>query len=923
MKISVKPLLTLLLALAFALQPAAAQVSRQDEPGRLVMIKCDGLPPDLLAAVAFPEREDLLARLPYAKDLKQALTEYQRQSGRQIVLPNIRKFFYQDGVVADNMYSHTLTLSAVAWGVIETGLPSIIKGHGVFSRDTCHLRSHLDGLRDTIDQLKVRVPYGESRTAATWRLDQVGVPFIFDYYDPLRSWQGPHIYRRSANRELLLEGGKRWLTADGEGALGIARSHVSRFVTGIDYTEFNQEMSAQITAEKILEKDLQGDERFDFVSPLFTLMDHQQHVDPHPVNLIHWLTVLDREVGQIFRAVAESERRDHTVVAITSDHGSEIKPGQVGYSFPITKVFRTRQYGGHTVKTLLVEAAWSALSVPIPGMDRPRIYESEYSPYNRGPAGQDGYVTAYIDPFGNGRAATYLRNDDLNRLHLLLMELKNKPDAQKFERLRSLFSQTLDATRAWLEPDLRLLDDYLQGAADLAQNLAAKADRQSFDQARRLRAEINRNRPQVEALQRLLSVTFDKGLEGGLYFDQVFSGEFKIEDFLPKQYMGVANSVHQLSRYTLGLDDDLQWISHTVDPQGQTVPMDYFQLLRDYQAPNAPVNGDRNPYDLVVTPLDVENLRPALRDKKLVEGEDRLRAAAWILSTAKGNPSKGGSALAVKTQDGRIQYIPIAHLEQDADGRYRFDLNEGKDPLGLLHSDSGFRPPRPGPAQTVAGASDASQASGRASRSAAHLAWMRALHPARQWLEAAHATEYSVAPNIILDLIDDAVAELVGDPEFQKYLIEFSSPEMKQRYLRGLKRKYASLRPDFIIWAEELWNFNSKARTSGGNHSGLRPMVTRTVFGLWGGKNTGIAQGRTVREIHTTIDLVPTLLATAGLLDEEGRPVVVPGALRERAYRILPGQVIDVWKEGRKPSVFQSRDGDARKSSASPETRPR
>ncbi|HSR68346.1 MAG TPA: hypothetical protein VLU25_10420 [Acidobacteriota bacterium] len=860
-----------------------AQTARQAEPGRLVMIKCDGLPPDLLAAVAMPERQDLMRRLPYAQDLKQAIEAYQQQSGRQFVLPNIRKFFYQDGVVFDNMYSHTLTLSAVAWGVIETGHPSVIKGHGTFSRDTSYLRSHLDGLRDTIDALKVRAPYGEARTSATWRLDQVGLPFIFDYYDPMRIWVGPHIYRRTANRELLLEGGKRWLTADGEGVMGIARAHVSRQVTGLDYTEFNQEMSAQIAAEKILEKDLQGEERFDFVSPLFTLMDHQQHVDPHPVNLIHWLTVLDAEVGQIFRAVSRSERRDRTVVALASDHGSEIKPGQVGYSFPITKVFRTRQYGGHTVKTLLVEAAWSALSVPIPGMDRPRIYESDFSPYNQGPAGEDGYVTAYIDPFGNGRAATYLRNDDLNRLHLILMELKKKPGPQRFERLRRLFRETLEQTRRWLQPDLQLQRDYLEGAADLAANLNDKADRTSFDIYRRLDSEVKRGRPQVDSLSRLMAVTFDKAGEDGLYFDDVFAGDFAIDDYIPKQYLGLSNNVHQLANYTIGLDEDLKWVSTTVDPQGQSQPMDYFKLLRDYRAPNAPVNGDRNPYDLVVTPLQAEGVRSALQEKELAPSGLRLRNAAWVMSTAKGHPGKGGSALLLDTEDGRIMYLPTSHISQDAQGRYRFELVDDLDPLGLLHSDQG----EPVSAE-----------------------WMRRFHPADQWRRATHRSEYSIAPIIILDLINDPVDEMVDDPNFRKYLVHFSSQEMKQRYLRGLKRKYATMRPDFIIWAEELWNFNSKARTSGGNHSGLRPIVTRTAFMLWGGDETGLARGHTLTELHTTLDIVPTLLSSVGLLLPSGKPVLVPGALRERAYRPLPGKVAHIWKDS-PPPLFDPRSSDS------------
>ena len=211
----------------------AALLAVSDRP-RLVLIKVDGLPPDLLAALSVPEREDYWERLRYAPDLRRAVRFYQEQTGRSILLPNIRHYFFQDGVYVENFYSETLTLSAAAWAVIDTGQPSVIKGHATFSRDTCYLRSHLDGFRDTLDAIR----HGESKTAALWNLDQIGVSLMPDGFDPDRVWSGPQIYRRTANRELLLESGKRWLHNDKSGVARIAQSHLSRLVTGIDYTEF-------------------------------------------------------------------------------------------------------------------------------------------------------------------------------------------------------------------------------------------------------------------------------------------------------------------------------------------------------------------------------------------------------------------------------------------------------------------------------------------------------------------------------------------------------------------------------------------------------------------------------------------------------------------------------------------------------------
>ncbi len=863
---------TLLLCLCGLTGSAAVEASSllDDHPERrLVLIKVDGLPPDLVAAVAFPEREEGFRKLTYGRDLQRAVEVYQQQSGRQIVLPNIRHYFFERGVVFDNMFSATQTLSAVAWAVIDTGQPSVIKGHGTFSRDTCYLRSHLDGLRDTIDAIR----RGEGKTAALWNLDQIGLSLISDAFDPARTWTGPQVYSRIAHRELLLEAGRRWLHNNESGVGDIARSHLSRQVTGIDYPDWNQELGAEFTARKILEQGLTGKEEIDYLSPLFTVMDHQQHVDPHPENLIYWLVKLDRLVGTVFRGVERSGRAADTLVALASDHGSEIDPGRTAISFPITKVFRTPLMGGHTVKTLLVEGAWNAISVPIPGIDFPRVYHSESSPYTKKghPQGEDGYVTAFIDNFGNGRSSVFLRNNDLNRLHLLLLELRRQPQSpQRFERLRELFRSNLQKTRQWLDEDLALYRDYYEGAQDLARQLDLKADKYSRDSAWRLRTEAKRDRPQIEALERLTSITFSPDHEG-LYFEEVFRRPFDVSAFLPKGYLGLANSVHQLSNYTIGLDEDLGWVETTVDYQGNPVPMDYFRILSDYRADNAPANGLYNPYDLILARLPVPETEAALRARGILDAGQSIELALWLKSTAKENPHKGGEAILLRSRRPGVAYLPVRGLQQLPDGSLRFEALAEIDPLGLLRG-PGFDPP--------AGSFPAD--------------WVRRFQPEREWLKALHRTEYGPSLFILLDLYGNPVPAFVDDPEFQKYLFHFTSPELKERYLRGLKRKYASVQPDFVVWSNPLWNFNSKARTSGGSHAGLKPIVTNIAFMIWGGNDTKISRGRRIEDVCTTLDVAPTLLRTLGMLDDQNRVIRDPESIPERTFHPFPGVAIDL-----------------------------
>src|SRR5215208_6056278 len=85
---------------------------------RLVVIKCDGLP------------YDLVDRLVKQRD---------PQSGKS-VLPWIDHIFYQRGARLSNFYVRGMSLSAPAWSLLDTGQHLQIKGNVEFDRYT--LRSY-------------------------------------------------------------------------------------------------------------------------------------------------------------------------------------------------------------------------------------------------------------------------------------------------------------------------------------------------------------------------------------------------------------------------------------------------------------------------------------------------------------------------------------------------------------------------------------------------------------------------------------------------------------------------------------------------------------------------------------------------------------------------------------------------------------
>ena len=856
------PLLLLLLALTL---PVGAQEPPATSPvtprPRLVEIKVDGLSPMFLDALVDPDDPAKLARLPDPERFRRAIAMVRQEIGQRDLVPNLQRFFYQRGVRVQNMVSATVTLSSVAWSVIQTGQPSVIKRHMMSSRQTGYLRSHLDGFRDSFELLARKA----RKTNALWELDQAGVSLFADGFNPLRSYVTPWMYYRLAPVAYLSDLGKRYVTGGKSHPKDIFRSHMARLANGIDYPDFAEEFVVDHVAKKVLESDLAGSERYDYISTFFTI-DHQHHVDPNPENLVRRMARLDRRIGRILQAVERSKRRDHTLVVLISDHGSEYLPGAINVTFPLTRAMRTRLFGGHTVGTVMAENAVHALTTPVQGIDFARVYEGPYSPYNQGPGAEKGYTTAFVDNFGNARAEIHLRNNDLNRLHLLLQARYRKLDEQHRVRLRKLLRAALAEVWEWLEPELAAYRDYSQGVRAWLPELKRRADSYWRDVAARLGSENERDTAQLRRLDRL--ATLARAEDPLAWLEE---RELSIPKLLPKKYFGPRNTVYQLSHYTVGLDEELQWVETTVDPRGRRVPMDYFSILPNYQVPNPPLSYERNPLDLLVTAVPAQAVAAALRERGWLQQDVSLRRALWVISTAQHNLRRGGQALVLEGADGRVRYLPIDRLQETAEGSFTFDPANELDPLGLL-TDPEFRAPDGLPA----------------------FLWLEDFHSRNEWLRATFATGYTIAPLVFLDVAGIHTDAFIDNPDFQRALTGFPDEENKQFYLRGLRWKYASQQPDLLVWSSYLWNLSSKTYTAGGSHGGLTPQVARTTFLLWGGKDFALPAGTVITQPATTLDIVPTLATLLGMVDAEGKMVPQPGAVRERPFLPFAGQPLPI-----------------------------
>ncbi len=842
-------------------EPAQTAPAPAETPPRLIVIKIDGLSPLLLDALMDPDNPEKLARLPDPEGFRRAVALFRLETGQQDLVPNLRRYFYEQGVRAENMYSATTTLSSIAWAVIETGQPSVVKRHMAFNRNNGYLRSHLDGFRDTLE-----FSFRRSRkTNALWELDQSGVSLFSDAFSPLRRYETPGMYYRLTPTSYLGGLAKAYVTA-GQGFSDpweIMRRHLASQVESADWPDFAEEYVANHIAEKILEPDAAGAERYDYLTTNFSL-DHQQHVDPDPENLVHRMVRLDRRLGSIFRAVERSRRRDSTLVAVVSDHGSEYQPGAINLAWPITRVFRTRALGGHTMATVMAEDAGRALSNPIPGVDYPRIYESPFSPYGEAAGGEKGYSTAFIDNFGNARAEVHLRNNDLNRLHLLLLarEQRRLDDAGRARLSERLRATVADVWR-WFQSDHAQYSDYYLGVRAWLPNLKNRPDYYWRDAAARLEDEQELDAAQLRALSRLAALCQAEDPLAWLEKNKP-----AISDLIPKRYFGPRNSLYQLTHYTLGLDDNLNWVESTVSPRGERVPMDYIEVLSGWTEPNPPLSHEPNPVDLMVRSLPVEPVQAALVERGWLNSDIELKQVIWIVSTAPRNLRRGGQALLLEAADGRLRYLPVEGLQETSEGRFTFEPANELDPLGLLY-DEGF---------------DNGGVPG--------FWWLREFHEGREWIRAVHNTRYAIAPLVFADIAGFHAEPFMDNAEFQAALAGFPSEQDKQRYLRGLRWKYRSQRPDLLLWSSYLWNFSSKSQTSGGSHGGLPGAVSRTSFLLWGGRVFHLPVGATIEEPVTTLDIAPTLMRLVGLLDSDNRVVRQPGAVRERPFLPLPGRVL-------------------------------
>jgi hypothetical protein len=669
--------IALVVALVFA-ATASAQTKR------LVIVKCDGLPYDLVDR--FVKQRD-------------------NQTGKS-ALPWIDYIFYQRGSRLANFYVRGMSLSAPSWSLLETGQHLHIKGNVEFDRYTLHSYDYLNFfpvyvagiVGDRIDMPGVEV------------LDSLGLPLLPDAFGHEERYLTTSLYQRAV-RYSTLQGGlqnrfkKSPKELFDEWTMGFEMRSALR-------DELVRELIGKLANPNIRYLDLM-------------LMDYD-HIAHHNNDTASQLAVLkdmDSIIGQIWTAIQQSPLADDTALVIVSDHGFNTDPQIYSQGYNLVKLLGSRAGGGHHVITkrrLMLDYAIKGVNPLVPLITT----TTQDTYYLKGQS--TDYPTAMLDFDGNERASVQLRDSDLNLLHILLQQMQRRdlPDDQHKAASDAFFSVIERRRPEWqqnlndLKTELKALNEAIAAQRKLWEAQPKKFTKEQTaagldDAAKRIYVQLDRwEREQKEygeyaaTLQNLLKLSAEA----------FTPTDIKIASVIPKQSMGDRNTIYQLQNYIAGLGPNGLVLKSdgSLDMERSFVRINYFELLHGVSVRNNVQRGITNrPIDMIATRLSRELVLPLIDDTDIDED------VIWVSNAA----NRQALILSRRDANGQLsfRYLPVTNLAQDADGRLHLQSIAWQTDLPLrIYED---------PNLNIA-TND-------------RTAWLSQWHTDLEWLEALHRTDYS------------------------------------------------------------------------------------------------------------------------------------------------------------------------------------
>jgi hypothetical protein len=748
---------------------------------RVVVLKADGLPGWLVDRM-LSERDPITGRSP---------------------LPSIERIFVQRGVRLRHFYSRGVSLSVPSWAVLDTGQPSPIRGNVEYDRYTLRAFDYLNFI-----PFYFKSAFSQAADMpGVELLDDLGIPLLADRFDRGQTHQSFQLYQR----------GIRWDTLK-----RAARGPFPVLAPRQLFDEWQAGFALSRALEDEIEKallDALADDRILYLDLFTGDYDHLAHLDNSESAQRGVVSKIDGLVGRVWSAIEKSALADQTLLVLVSDHGMNTRPGTYSQGYNLVELLRGAEGGAHHVVTNRHPLSEYKLRGLFPFVHRV-FTASGVSPY--GASSPKDYPTALLDLDGNERAGIYLRNSDLNLIHLLLLQLERRDLAPALRRAaeeacRQAIEQFSAATRARLhrlQPHLATLRASINRFASEAgqPGESAQVQRRNKAHARSWRTDASAYRDAIAAIEQLTNAV-------------PLPRRPTASKLVPKRFVGEPNSIHQLQNYVVSVvPGGLQLMPDgSLDQARSFRRINYFELLTGLAVRNVPQPdvGSR-PVDFVAVRVPTRALPASL------VREDRPESAVWL----NGGPHRQLLILSRGHPVVELKVLAVTNLRQHADGGTHFD-NPGWRaglPLELLE-DERFAVP----------ASDREQ-------------WLSQWHTEREWMRAAHRTRFTSA---VIGLFEH-FRQGAGRASHEDF--HWSRRELVEA--------------DLLVVAKEHWNFNVRGFNPGGNHGGFGRLSTHATLLLAGGSGTGVRQGIAVEEPYDSLSLVPTLLGLMGRCDPD-----LPGEL--------------------------------------------
>jgi hypothetical protein len=466
-------------------------------PRRLVLLEVDGLNQDLL--------EDAMKRIDPATGKSQ--------------LPWLTHIFGENGTIFENFYARGISLSAPSWSLLLTGRHSVIRGNVEYDR-------YIGQVYDYLNFFPFYLGYARQKRLdmpGVEVLDRAGIPLLMDRFPAAETLQSFQLFQRGVRWGTLKNALQRRFSAE---------SIVSRVESG-DAPSYDSVLAKATEAE--LTRGL-ADPEILYLDFFTGDLDHEAHATSEPKALLNVLRAIDALAGRIWHAIQESSLSGETLFVMVSDHGMNNTPGVISQTFSLPDLFNSPAGGSQHVVTNRHQMSDFKLKGLDP-MVRRVISPSAGSLYLQNQSSR--YPTVWLDIDGNERVAVHLRNNDLNKLHILLLALARADlDARTRRAAATAVREIIERHRAAWTKTVATMTAELDESPSVSP-LAGLRQRQELNDREAERSAYHGYLAHLEALLRF-------------HPDEQRPLQDKIAGLIPEMSLGDNNSAAEVQHYVVG-----------------------------------------------------------------------------------------------------------------------------------------------------------------------------------------------------------------------------------------------------------------------------------------------------------------------------------------------------------------------------------